>query len=40
MIMKTGALENNPNPQWDQELDFGSRVSWQYMNVRVLDYDL
>ena len=40
MIMKTGALENNPNPQWDQELDFGSRVSWQYMNVCVLDYDL
>ena len=35
----TRAIENNPNPQWNQELDFGSRVSWQYMDVSVLGYD-
>ena len=33
-------IVNNPNPQFNEVLDFGSCVSWQYMDVSVMDFDL
>lgn len=32
-------IENNSNPEWNEELDFGSRVSWQYIEVGVWGYN-
>ena len=32
-------ISSNNNPQWNEELDFGNRISWQYIQVGVWGYD-
>ena len=32
---KTRYIQNDANPKWDEWLDFGSRISWQYIDVSI-----
>ena len=40
VAMRTSYIESTADPNWDTWLDFGSRSSWQYIDVSIWDYDL
>ena len=35
----TRHVENSGDPNWDTRLNFGKRISWQYIDVSIWDYD-
>ena len=35
----THHVENSGDPSWNTRLNFGKRISWQYIDVSIWDYD-